>query len=74
MLCSSDFVDETKNVRSFGIADLWASIGGYIGMVLGFSFLQVPDIVSSIIRYAKSKSLISTRNAVNVDKNLEHDV
>jgi len=74
MLCSSDFVDETKNVRSIGIAGLWASIGGYIGMVLGFSLLQVPDIVSSLIRYAKSKSLISKGNAINVEINLEHEV
>ena len=61
MLHSSDFIDETKNVRSFGITNLWAGIGGYVGMILGFSFLHVPDIISNMIRYAKSKSLMSKK-------------
>ena len=74
MFHSSDFIDETKNVRSFGITNLWAGIGGYVGMILGFSFLQVPDIVSRLIRYAKSKALISKRDVITLDKNLEHVV
>ena len=28
-------------------------------MILGFSFLQAPEIVSNIINYAKAKSLLS---------------
>ena len=55
---SSDFIDETKNVRSFGKANLWASIGGYVGMILGFSFLHAPDIFFSMIKYAKSRNLM----------------
>ena len=53
----SDFLDETTNVRSFGKASLWGSIGGYVGMILGFSFLQVPDIISGIMYYIQSKKL-----------------
>lgn len=56
---SSDFIDETKNVRSFGKANLWASIGGYVGMILGFSFLHAPDIVFNMIKYTKSRTLMS---------------
>ena len=56
---SSDFIDETNNVRSFGKANLWASIGGYVGMILGFSFLHAPDIVFNLIKYAKSRTLMS---------------
>ena len=59
---SSDFFEETTNVRSFGITSLWANIGGYIGMILGLSFLQVPHIVSSIFdciqkRYTKEDNM-----------------
>ena len=60
---SSDFIDDTQNVRSFGKANLWASIGGYVGMILGFSFLNVPDIVLNMINYVKSKALISNESA-----------
>ena len=74
MLHSSDFIDETKNVRSFGITNLWAGIGGYVGMILGFSFLQVPDILSNMIRYAKSKSLMSKRGVITLDKIFEHEI
>ena len=59
LINSSDFIDETKNVRSFGKANLWASIGGYVGMILGFSFLHAPDIVFNMIKYAKSRTLMS---------------
>ena len=69
---SSDFYDETINVRSFGRANLWASIGGYVGMILGLSFFQVPDIVFGIFHYIKKKRMctseaqpISTETEVN---------
>ena len=54
---SSDFFDETKNVRSFGSASLWASIGGYVGMILGVSLLQLPEIVSGIVYYIQRKRI-----------------
>ena len=56
---SSDVFDETTNVRSFGSASLWASIGGYVGMILGVSLLQVPDIVSGICYYIQRKRMCS---------------
>ena len=54
---SSDLFDETTNVKSFGAANLWGSIGGYVGMILGLSFLQIPGIVSCIFNYMQNKTL-----------------
>ena len=39
-----------KNVRSFSIYDFWSQVGGFIGMLLGYSLLQVPDILMGMIQ------------------------
>ena len=46
------------NVRSFGKASLWGSIGGFVGMILGLSFLQVPDIINSILHYMQRRKIV----------------
>ena len=53
--CSSDYFEETINVRNFGLDSLWANIGGYVGMLLGISCLQLPDLVSHLIQYLPKK-------------------
>ena len=50
---SSNVFEETTNVRSFGLISLLANIGGYIGMIVGLSFLQVPDILSGFFNYIR---------------------
>ena len=50
---SSNLFEETTNVRSFGMVSLLANIGGYVGIILGISFLQVPDIVYGIFKYIR---------------------
>merc|ERR1712141_713416 len=47
---SSNYFEEVKNVRKFGKDGLWANIGGYVGMILGFSFLQLIDIICDFIQ------------------------
>ena len=42
---SVDSYDENVSIRSFGYDAMWGSIGGYVGMVLGISFFQLPDII-----------------------------
>ena len=56
---STNLFEETTSVRSFGMARLWASIGGYIGMILGLSFLQVPHIFSDIFNYIQRQGICS---------------
>ena len=53
---SVDSYDENINIRSFGYDAMWGSIGGYVGMVLGISLFQLPNIIYSgfqSLRYVK---------------------
>ena len=51
---SVDYYDETVNVRHFSGDAMFGSIGGYIGMILGISFLQLPGIVYYGFEFLKS--------------------
>ena len=42
---------EIVNLREFTIASFWSSAGGFIGMFLGYSLLQVPDVVSGLWKW-----------------------
>ena len=44
---------EIRNFRAFGLLSLWSQIGGFIGILLGYSVLQVPDLIAGIIDWAK---------------------
>ena len=48
---SSDYFEQTTNVRNFTMGSLWGNIGGYVGMILGFSLLQAPDIARRTVQY-----------------------
>ena len=45
-----ELYQEVLNTRGFGMADLWASIGGYVGVFCGFSIHQA---AISLISYLK---------------------
>ena len=55
---TEDFYQEILNTRGFGKADLWASIGGYLGVFCGISMHQVTIIV---IRYLKKCTTLCKR-------------
>ena len=40
--------------RAIGIQGLIGNVGGYIGLFLGYSFLQIPDFIIFIVLRAKS--------------------
>ena len=46
---SSDMYRETVSVMAFDFATLWSQIGGFIGMFLGYSLLQVPELAQKCI-------------------------
>ena len=46
---------KATNNRSFGILSLWSQIGGFVGMFLGYSLLQLPNVAWE-----------TTRNIINV--------
>ena len=59
---SADSYDENVNIRSFGYDAMWGSIGGYVGMVLGISLFQLPDILFNGFQQLKSlKRTLSKR-------------
>ena len=45
---------ETINNLAFDMATLWSQIGGFIGMFLGFSLLQVTQLSGNVLRKIKS--------------------
>ena len=46
---------ETTNQRDFGFEMFWTSIVSFVGLFMGFSLLQVPDLVeNSILKMTKT--------------------
>ena len=39
------FYQEIKNVRDFTFETFWSTAGGYLGFFLGYSLLQIPDLL-----------------------------
>ena len=39
---------ETVNKRAYVIGDLLSSVGGFIGMFLGYGLFQVPEILNAL--------------------------
>ena len=37
--------EEVQNLREYGMDSLWAEVGGYIGIFLGYSLLQVVEVL-----------------------------
>ena len=46
---------EIQNKREFGLDSLGSSVGGYIGIFLGFGMLQLPDLLAQTYILLKSK-------------------
>ena len=42
---TTDDFQEIVNVKDFDVDTLWSSIGGFIGIFLGYSLLQIPEIL-----------------------------
>ena len=65
-LISADSYDENVNIRSFGYDAMWGNIGGYVGMVLGISLFQLPDILFNGFQLFKSlKRTLEQRIVLN---------
>ena len=37
---------EIENVRDFGFESFWSAVGGFIGIFMGYSMLQIPELLS----------------------------
>ena len=42
---------EIINRRAFGLEAFWSSVGGFVGIFLGYSLMQLPDIMSTCVAF-----------------------
>ena len=56
MSLQDEFYQEILNTKAFGMADLWAGIGGYVGIFCGSSLLQA----TTYLNYNLKKCTVST--------------
>ena len=47
-LYKEKYYQEIENVRDFGFETFWSSVGGFVGIFLGYSMLQFPELISNI--------------------------
>ena len=64
---------EIVNSKDFGLQSFWSNIGGFIGIFLGYSLLQTPDLFSYMITLLRKKKMnfndkISNPAAVETNK------
>ena len=48
---------EIKNVRDFTFETFWSTAGGYLGFFLGYSLLQIPELLHGAPSYFRSMQL-----------------
>ena len=61
------YVDQTyqeiANIQDFSFETFWSSLGGFIGIFLGYSVLQIPELLAnlriSVLGEIKSSTLLS---------------
>ena len=49
----SRYYNLATNEKSFTLLALWSQIGGFVGIFLGYSLLQLPELIGYIITWAK---------------------
>ena len=52
----SEMYQEIDNVRDFGAESCWSGIGGFVGIFLGYSLLQIPKMM--VIYFKEMKRFI----------------
>ena len=43
-----EFYQEIVNLKEFGFESFWSGVGGFVGIFLGYSLLQIPDLVQGL--------------------------
>ena len=51
------FYQEIKNIKEFTMETFWSTAGGYLGIFLGYSLLQVPELVQISASYFRNMKL-----------------
>ena len=64
---SGNTYQETENIQDFTFETFFSSLGGFIGIFLGYSMLQVPELINNVSTWAeKLKSSAGTFIEVNI--------
>ena len=45
---------EIINIREFGLESFWSGIGGFVGIFVGTSLLEVPDLLATMWTWLKN--------------------
>ena len=48
---------ETENVQDFSFESFFSSLGGFIGIFLGYSMLQIPELLNNLANCGKKLRL-----------------
>ena len=46
-----DVFQEIINARDFGVESCWSGIGGFVGIFVGYSILQLPDFLYFVLQW-----------------------
>ena len=53
----SELYQEIQNVRGFNKGDCWSGIGGFVGLIVGYSLMHLPELFSGYWLWLKKKSI-----------------
>ena len=52
---------EIRNREDFGFESFWSSVGGFIGIFMGYSLLQIPELLKHLPSFLRSLKLTFLR-------------
>ena len=61
-----DSYQETENFRDFNFESFFSSLGGFIGIFLGYSMLQIPELLSSIRSVEKRGTCFAFKGKISL--------
>ena len=59
VLYTEQFYQEIKNVKEFSFETFWSTAGGYLGFFLGYSLLQIPELLTHLPPFFRKTRLLS---------------
>ena len=72
---TTEIYQEIQNFRDYNLDTLWSSIGGFVGIFLGYSLLQLPDLLRTDWKRYWNMMLGKRKNILRLDlKNDKHQV
>ena len=60
IIYTESFYQEIRNDRAFSFVSLFSTAGGYLGLFLGYSLLQIPELLKDAFTFLRDFKLTST--------------